>query len=68
MEYLRIEANRTCYGAQDVRSTMTVGELIALLEEFDEDTPVILSHDNGYTYGGITESDITLDYTEEEDE
>lgn len=68
MEYLRIEANRTCYGAQDVRRTMTVGELIALLEEFDEDTPVILSHDNGYTYGGITEADIELDYTEEGDD
>ena len=43
--------------------TMTVAELIAALEEFDEDTPVILSHDSGYTYGGIR-----YDLMEEEDE
>ena len=33
--------------------TMTVGELREALEEFDDDAKVILSHDNGYTYGGI---------------
>jgi hypothetical protein len=35
---------------------MTVGELIEYLEQFDEDTKVYLSNDNGYTYGSITES------------
>ena len=35
---------------------MTVGELIGFLNNFDEDEKVYLSHDNGYTYGGITVS------------
>ena len=37
---------------------MTVGELIAALEEFEEDTPVFLKHDGGYTYSGISWSDL----------
>ena len=52
MKRLIILANREAYGMSDVR-TMTVGELIEALEEFDDDMPVILSHDSGYTYGGI---------------
>ena len=49
-----IEGRRDCYGAEDiVNSTITVGNLIALLEEYDEDTPVMLNNDNGYTYGEI---------------
>lgn len=47
--------------------TMTVGELIAYLEQFDDDSPVYLSHDNGYTYGGIRQERITDDYVDEED-
>ena len=35
-----------------------VGELIAALGAFDEDTPVYLRHDGGYTYGGITWDDL----------
>lgn len=52
MKNLIILANRESYGKDDVR-TMTVGELIEALQEFDEDARVILSHDSGYTYGGI---------------
>ena len=37
---------------------MTVGELIAALQEYDEDTPVYLRNDGGYTYGSIEEIDI----------
>jgi len=36
---------------------MTVGDLKAFLEDFDDDTYIILSHDNGYTYGSINERD-----------
>ena len=50
---LYINANRTGYSPCQIQHTMTVGELIAALEEFDEDTPVFLKHDSGYTYGGI---------------
>ena len=37
-----------------IARTMTVGELIEFLNNFDEDEKIYLSHDNGYTYGGIT--------------
>lgn len=67
MEYLRIETLCEGYGIDQIRKTMTVGELIELLSEFDEDTPVYLSFDNGYTYGGITESRVEIDYSNEED-
>ena len=52
MKRLIILAQRESYGMDDVR-TMTVRELREALEEFDDDAEVILSHDSGYTYGGI---------------
>lgn len=65
IEYLVIETSRTAYSPSQVKQTMTVGELIELLEDYDENMPVVLSHDNGYTYGGITQYDF---YTKEVDE
>jgi hypothetical protein len=56
MTKLIIAAEREGYSTDQIRRTMTVGELIAFLEQFDEDEPVYLSHDGGYTYGGITEN------------
>ena len=38
--------------------TLTVGELIEILESFDPERPVFLRNDRGYTYGSITEEDI----------
>lgn len=35
--------------------TMTVGELINYLEQFDEDMPIYTGHDSQYTFGAITE-------------
>ena len=64
MTKLFIDAVREAYSPKQIRRTMTVGELQAYLEQFDEDTPVYLSHDRGYTYGSITESC----FCEEEDE
>ncbi len=52
-QVLYINAEREGYGIDQIHNTMTVGDLIAYLEQFDEDTPVYLKHDNGYTYGGI---------------
>lgn len=52
---LIFDARRTGYGIDQVKRTMTAGELVAFLENFDEDTHVYLSYDNGYTYGGFTE-------------
>ena len=53
-QVLYIDAEREGYGIDQIRNTMTVGELIAYLDQFDEDTQVYLRHDRGYTYGGIT--------------
>ena len=51
-----------------IRGTMTAGELIELLSEYDEDTPVAISNDNGYTYGRIRYNDISWEDVEDEDE
>ena len=56
-----IDADRTGYSTGQVSSTMTIGELVNYLEQFDEDAKVYLRHDNGYTYGGIPR--ITARYT-----
>ena len=54
-----IEARREAYSKGSVaRRTMSVLELINLLEHYDDDALVVFSHDNGYTYGGVHESDI----------
>lgn len=60
---LKIEVSRTDYSPEQVmnnRRTMTVGELLRVLQDFDEDDLIIISHDNGYTYGGIRDYDIDL--------
>lgn len=62
-----IDAQREGYSTDQIRHTMTVGELIAYLEQFEDDSPVYLSHDNGYTYGGIRQERITDDYVDKED-
>lgn len=49
------EAERTGYGIEQIKHPMTVGELKAILEDFDDDTLFILSHDRGYTYGSISQ-------------
>ena len=63
---LFIEGRRNGYSTDQCGLTMTVGELIAYLEQFDEDTEVYLNNDNGYTYGNITES--SFEESEEEEE
>jgi hypothetical protein len=63
-----INANNTGYSTGQVRGTMTIGELISCLEQFNEDVPVYLKFDNGYTYGGITEQDFEDDDGEDEEE
>jgi len=63
-----INANRTGYSTSQIKNTMTVGELIEFLQGFDEDSRIYLSHDNGYTYGGITCSDIDEVETDEDNE
>ena len=63
---LMIEGRREAYGAGDLlHKTMTVGELIAYLEQFDDDTKVVLNNDNGYTFGSIDYE--SFEETEEEE-
>lgn len=65
---IKIEAKREGYSINQVSNTMTVGELIAYLEQFDENDKVYLSHDNGYTYGGINYNDIDEDWINDDDD
>lgn len=61
MQYISIEGTRTAYSPIDIVDkvgTLTVGELIEILSGFDEDLPVVLNNDNGYTYGEIVEYNI----------
>lgn len=63
-----LNAKREGYSIDQVRGTMTVGQLIAELEQFDEDLPIYLSHDDGYTYGSIRAQyfdDLTIDDEEQ---
>lgn len=50
---LFIETSRDGYTPVQCGRTMTVGQLIDLLSEYDDDTEVFLSNNNGYTYGSI---------------
>ena len=68
MRYLRIEAEREGYAPPQIAGTMTVGDLIDYLQDFPEDLPVILSHDGGYTFGGVYYSTIRDDDYDESDE
>lgn len=62
---LTIDGRREGYAPDQIRNTMTVGELIAYLDQYDEETPVMINNDNGYTYGSI---DYDSFREEEEDE
>lgn len=68
MKKLIYSTFREGYGTNQIRRTMTVGEMIDVLSQYDKDTPVYLSFDNGYTYGGITEERFEEDYGEDNDD
>ncbi len=69
-----IEVARTDYSVTQVldnRDTMNIKQLKEWLSNFDDDdeSPVVFSHDNGYTYGALNLSNIdTREYDDEEDE
>lgn len=68
MEKLIYNTFREGYGIDQIRNTMTVGELISFLSDYDEDAPIYLSFDNGYTYGGINQGRFEEDFSEEDEE
>lgn len=51
---LVFEASRTGYGINQIQNAVTVGQLRKMLEGLEDDMMVILSHDNGYTYGTLS--------------
>lgn len=54
-----MEAVRSAYSAAEAaQGTCTVGELIEFLSQFNPESPFVLSHDEGYTFGGVS-----LDYS-----
>lgn len=63
---LMFNTSRDGYGIDQCGRTMTVGELIELLNEYDEDTKIYYKNDGGYTYGKITEYRIELEEVEED--
>lgn len=68
MEKLIYSTFREGYGIDQISRTMTVGELISFLEDYDENTPIYLSFDNGYTYGGIIEARFEENYYDDEED
>lgn len=65
---LAFSAHRQGYGIDQLYSPTTVGELKRMLEDFDDDTLVVLSHDNDYAFGNIDLDDYAeWVYTTDED-
>ena len=66
------EASRSGYSIDQLftgygwNKPITVGDLMGILEDYDEDDLFILSHDNGYTYGTVRADDYA-DWVELED-
>ena len=62
------EASRDGYSINQIADkAITVGMLIDILQEFDEDSLFILSHDNGYTYGSLSKWGGTEEIIDPED-
>lgn len=69
---LFINANREGYTPEQVRETMTVGELAEVFRDLatynGEDMEVYLRHDGGFTYGGITGWEMNVEDYEGDDD
>ena len=68
MRYLKICGVRDGYTPSQCGYTMTVGEFISYLEDFESDMPIYLSHHNGYTYGSVTDNTVYPTYYDDEDD
>ena len=71
-----IETTRSGYSPESCPKTVTLGELIEILQDladdYGEEREVYLRNDAGYTYGHITKNSIVssedLDYYDDEEE
>lgn len=68
MDKLIIIANRDSYSINDIYNTMTVGDLKTFLDDMEDNTPIYLSFDGGYTYGAIRDDRMEVEYGDEEEE
>ena len=68
MDKLILNTMREGYAIDQIKRTMTVAELRNFLEDYGDETPVYLSFDNGYTYGGITEDKFELEESYDEED
>lgn len=50
---IKIKASKDCYSASQISSTLTVSEMISILERYPSNTPIIIN--NGWTLGEIEE-------------
>lgn len=64
---LTIDGRREGYAIDQIDETMTVGELINQLQQYDENMLVMLNNDNGYTYGSITWSSFEVEEEDDDD-
>ena len=69
---LILNTKRQGYGTDQGGETLTVGELIELLQDYDEDMKVYFGNDYRgsywYTYGSITEDDLCFESDESDDD
>ena len=57
MRTVCIDENMNGYSPKQCGKTMTVGELMAWLGEFDAEAMVYLRNNDGHTYGSISKGD-----------
>lgn len=71
-ENLILNTKREGYETDQCGTTLTVGELIELLQDYDEDMKIYFGNDYRgsywYTYGSITEDDIYFELDESNEE
>ena len=68
MKAIIFEAEREGYTKSQVWRPVTVVELREFLEQYEDDVPIFLSHDRGYTYGTLRLDECEEIYKEDEDE
>ena len=69
ISYVKIDTTKDAYSPEDLfEKTLTVGELIDILQEYYRELPVILSFDKGYTYGKFSKGRIIEEELEDGDE